>query len=145
MRCFLCVQFPRLSSPFPSRYLEVLYISSWRLRKFSCHFDTCLLMQIQLSMVQKERDEAMVACRRTASENVALRERAKQCEARIQQDRQRLSRLEGDLAFCDNIEKQQLWAAVCTAKRRLIPLQVFARLPYALPVTYSSRVNSFLS
>ena len=76
----------------------------------------------------------MTASRRTAAENQVLWER-------IKEDQQKLGRLERDLSFCDNTDKKQLWSAVCTAKRRLIPLQVRAT-PLIPPLTCQTHACS---
>lgn len=80
--------------------------------------------QVQLSMAQGELDNARKTARRTAAENEALRARIGCFEAASRDKQQALQRAQSDLAFCANIEKQQLWSSLSESKHRIITLQV---------------------
>lgn len=80
--------------------------------------------QVQLSVVQGELDAALKQQRRAAAENAALQARVGCFEAASRDSQQALERARADLAFCGNVEKQQLWSALSESKRRLVPLQV---------------------
>ncbi|KAK9908173.1 hypothetical protein WJX75_003735 [Coccomyxa subellipsoidea] len=80
-------------------------------------------LQVQLSMAQGELDNARKTARRTAAENEALRARIGCFDAASRDKQQALQRAQSDLAFCANIEKQQLWSSLSESKHRIITLQ----------------------